>query len=106
MTTGPNSSSVETPMSVSTPPVTISHTITPSMRAVPVGLLGLAQAARRTPRCTSAAEPTPTFTTPTSVLCSRSGDDTFITTGKPIALAARTASAADAHSSSFDVLMP
>ena len=34
---------VETPMSVSTPPVTISHTITPSMRALPVGLLRLAQ---------------------------------------------------------------
>ena len=34
MTTGPKSGSFETPISVSTPPLTISLTITPSMRAL------------------------------------------------------------------------
>ena len=48
----------------------------------------------------------PTFTSPASLLCSRSGDEIFITTGKPIAFAARTAAAAEFTSSSFDDLMP
>ncbi len=88
MTTGPKSSSVETPTSVSTPPVTISQTITPSMRARAGRPSGLARAARRTRRAPRPRSRRPTFTRPTSLLCSRSGDDTFITTGKPISLAA------------------
>ena len=65
-------------------------------------LRGLARAARRTRRAPPSATPTPTCTSPTSLLCSRSGDETFITTGKPIAL--RRASpppSADVHSSSL-----
>ena len=105
MTTGPNSASVETPTSMSTPPVTVSHTITPSMRARRSALVALRKSSSYEAR-TSAADETPTFTTPTSVLCGKSGEDTFITTGYPIFLAARTASAAVAQSSSVDVLMP
>ena len=44
------------------------------------------RAGRRRRRALPSADPTPTRTRPASLLCSRSGDETFITTGKPIAL--------------------
>ena len=55
------------------------------MRACLSARLRLARAARRRRRAPPSATPTPTCTSPASLLCSRSGDDTFITTGKPIA---------------------
>ena len=92
-------------MSISTPPLTISHTSTPSMRACLSARFAFASSSSYAAR-TSFGDATPTRTRPASLLCSKSGDDTFITTGKPIALAAFTAAAAEAHSSSLLVLMP
>ena len=81
ITTGPNSGSCETPTTVSTPPLTVSHTSTPSTRArFPPARRALRMSSSCTVR-TSRADPTPTRTRPRSLLCVRSGDDTFITTG-------------------------
>src|SRR4029077_21161128 len=105
VTTGPNNSSCETPMSISTPPLTISHTSTPSTRALLSARFALASRSSYAAR-TSLGDDTPTRTRPASLLCSRSGDEIFITTGKPTALAAFTAAADEEHSSSLLVLIP
>ncbi len=109
VTTGPKSWSCDTPTSISTPPVTISQTSTPSMRGffpdfLPAFVASVSSSSYV--ERTSFADCRPTRTSPASLLCSRSGDDTFITTGKPICFAARAASAADVHSRSLLVVMP
>src|SRR6185436_15820937 len=104
-TTGQNRGSRDMPTMVSIPPATIASTVTPSNRALGIVFARDALISSNA-RAASSSLARPSFTPPTSVLWTTSGDFTFIATGNPMALAADAASPRFAAARRSGVRMP